>query len=361
MLRIDLNRFGGVLVLVLGLWTGMAQAQEFRYRYVSLDQAQLPSGFTVFFPAGINNSGRVYGTACDDFCTDPRLAFFNDGIVTVLQASGSVATVNAGGTAGGFALDPQTFTLNAALLRGNTVEPIPPQPGEVFAVAFALNDSGTALVLSFDGLSESYSLYRNGQTTLLDFGPTVTNPIFALGTTQGNRSIDNQGIIAGTTGDPFVDARAFRFDPRTGEATILDPLPTEPLSWGLAINSRADVLGYSFESRGLERIGVWDRSGTFTTYFVEGTSQFPTISNGLLFNDSNLIVITDVSSPNSEVGNSYLVPKPGVRLNLADLVANLPPGEDLSVISDMNDHGSMIGSSSLGSSFLLERVGGGSQ
>src|SRR5262245_55277865 len=133
---------------MLSLWAGMAQAQEFRYRYVSLDQAQLPSGFTAFFPVALNDSGRVYGTACDDFCTDPRLAFYKDGIVTVLQASGSVSTVNAGGTAGGSVLDPQAFVLNAALLRGDTVEPIPPQPDEIFAVAFALNDSGTALVLS---------------------------------------------------------------------------------------------------------------------------------------------------------------------------------------------------------------------
>src|SRR5262249_27393828 len=159
---------------------------------------------------------------------------------------------------------------------------------------------------------------------------------------------------------PFVDARAFRFDPSTGNATLLDPLPTESLSWGIGINSRGDVLGYSFVSAGLERIGVWDRGGNFTTYFVEGTVQFPTISNGLVFNDNNLIVITNVSSPVSELGNSYLVPKPGVRLNLADLVEDLPVGGDLAVISDMNERGSMIGSSSFGSSFLLERVGGGS-
>ena len=98
MLRTHLNRFCGILVLVLGLWTGMAHAQEFRYRYVSLNQAQFPSGFTIFFPVAINDSGRVYGTACDDFCADPRLAFFKDGIVTVLEASGSVNAVNSGGT-----------------------------------------------------------------------------------------------------------------------------------------------------------------------------------------------------------------------------------------------------------------------
>ena len=79
----------------------------------------------------------------------------------------------------------------------------------------------------------------------------------------------------------------------------------------------------------------------------------------MLFNDNNLIVITYVSSPAAESGNSYLVPKPGVRLNLADLVENLPSGQGvLFIIQAMNNHGNMIGFGSTGT-FLLERVGVG--
>jgi hypothetical protein len=107
---------------------------------------------------------------------------------------------------------------------------------------------------------------------------------------------------------------------------------------------------------GIERIGVWDRHGEFKTYFVEGIPEFPTISNRLLFNENNLIVVTFVSSPTSErFKNSYLLPKPGVRLNLADLVENLPSGADLGFILDLNDHGNMIGLGSLGA-YLLERI-----
>jgi len=100
-----------------------------------------------------------------------------------------------------------------------------------------------------------------------------------------------------------------------------------------------------------ERVGVWDRNGDFKTYFDETIS-----SDALLFNDNNLIVIT--LAPGN---NSYLVPKPGVRLNLADLVENLPAGQDLRFILDMNNHGNMIGSSSTGNNFLLELVGVGNQ
>jgi len=52
------------------------------------------------------------------------------------------------------------------------------------------------------------------------------------------------------------------------------------------------------------------------------------------------------------------VPKPGVRLNLADLVENLPLGQSLGAIFDINNHGDMIGTGGFfsGGNFLLERI-----
>jgi hypothetical protein len=230
----------------------------------------------------------------------------------------------------------------AALFRGNQVKLIPPQPGEVFAFVFALNDSGTALAESDDASGRpTYVLYGRGQTTVLDFGPTVTNPSVT--------GMNNQRIISGIEGpSPFDGAHGFRFDPRTGEAALLDPVSPDTLAWGLGINTRGDVLGYSFVSGAPyhERIGVWHRNGHFKTYFDE------TISSGALqFNDNNLIVIT--LAPGN---NSYLVPKPGVRVNLADLVENLPSGQNLRYITGINNHGDMLGSGGQGS-FLLERIG----
>jgi hypothetical protein len=107
-------------------------------------------------------------------------------------------------------------------------------------------------------------------------------------------------------------------------------------------------------SGGRERIGVW-RGGTFQPYFVEGTPEFPTISNRLLWNRRGLIVITATND-----GNSYLVPRPGVRLRLADLVDGpLPP---VTQIVDLNDRGDLVGFGGarpgvVDSQFLLERVG----
>lgn len=296
-----------------------ASGNGIQYHYVGLDSA-VPPGFLGFFsPSAINNSGRVYGntfTESDGVLT-PYVATFDNGTVSVSQ-QGIANTANESGTVGGFVLtDLENFLGQAALFRGNEVQLIPRLPGEIHSEVLQLNEPGTALLMSFDeNFNLTLALYDGRQVTPLNFGPQISFAFFL--------SMNNQGIISGTTSIEGVGDRGFRFDPNASEATLLNPLPTEPDSWALGINNHGDVLGYSFIASGTERIGVWDAKGKFQTYFVEGTSEFPTISNDLKFNDNNLIVITRVSSPVNEVGNSYLVPKPGVRLNLADLVQDMP-------------------------------------
>ena len=71
-----------------------------------------------------------------------------------------------------------------------------------------------------------------------------------------------------------------------------------------------------------------------------------------------MIVITSVSSPDAEAGrNSYLVPRPGTRLNLADLVEDAPPEFKPSLIRDINAHGEIGVDFFSGGAFLLARVG----
>lgn len=358
--RVHVNRLLHALAwsFVLMLLSPGAQShdnKQLQYCYVSLD-AVVPPGFSFFFPVAIQSNGRVYGNVCDDNdvdCIYPRIAVYANGKLTPLNASGVVNTVNAAGTIGGYVVidpDPDNYATQAALFRNKRVELIPLVAGEMFPEVFALNDRGTALVRAYDeAFRRSWSLFRNGQVIPLDFGPALTNP--------SPRAIDNKGTIVGRQGlNAFDGATGFRFDLRSGEATLLKPELTEPLAWALDINKRGDVLGYSFVSGGQERIGVWRRDGEFKTYFVEGTPEFPTISNKLLFNNKNLIVITDVSNPPAEQGNSYLLPEAGKRVNLAELVANLPNGANLRSMLDLNDRGDMIGFGGLGS-FLLQRIG----
>jgi hypothetical protein len=362
-------RFTGVLALVVNFWTVAChaddgQGHDLRYRYVALDQIALPSGFTAFFPSAIRDNGWVYGTICDSTCSITQLAYVKDGMLTALGAisPGSfTGPVNKDGTVGGAVLvDPVNGIFRAALFRGAKVELIPPQPEEIFAFVVALNDHDTAVVSSFDASGyQNYVLYSEGKATPIGFSPSLTNPSPCFTFSGISRCINNLEIIEGIEGLAlFNGARGFRLDTRDGEATILNPYsgdPTETLAWGQAINQRGDVLGYSF-TLGVtpyhERIGVWERNGLFDTYFVESDVN----SSKLLFNDDNLIVITLQNSGGSPPHNSYIVPRPGVRLNLADLVVNLPAGQELSSIADLNSHGDMIGSTSTGANFLLQRL-----
>ena len=53
----------GLLVLALALWPAVAQAQTYRYHYVSLAELELPSGFIFFDPIAMSNGRHVYGNA----------------------------------------------------------------------------------------------------------------------------------------------------------------------------------------------------------------------------------------------------------------------------------------------------------
>lgn len=357
-----LGERGWLLALALALWPAGAQAQAYRYHYVSLAEVELPSGFIFFDPIAMSNGRHVYGNAYREGPPDgplvPYVSVYRNGALTIFQP-GIVYTASEDGTVGGSVLtDPDNFLEQAALFRRDRVEIIPRWPGEISSFVSAMNDSGAALVVSYDSsFQQSLLLYSHGRLTQLDFGPTVLNPSML--------AINNHGTISGTQGPTILDhATGFRFDPRTGDVQILEPVqvaPPDPIevAWALGINQRGDVLGYSFVNTKKERIGIWDRDGVFTTYFVEGTPEFPTVSGRLLFNDSGLIVITLGGYPSFD-RNSYLVPEPGVRLNLADLVYDEPPDTPpLWFINDLNNHGDMIGYTFGGGSFLLERTGRG--
>jgi hypothetical protein len=321
----------------------LVEAQDYRYRYVSLEAA-LPPGIDFFDATGINNHGLIAGTAYDASFL-PYVAVYDGGVLTTLDV-GFGDVINQGGTiAGGVLLDPVNFIEQAALFHDGTVELVPRLPGEVTSEAFLLADTGEAIVSSFDAsFNLTYALYKNGKVTPLDFGSSVGSAFFL--------DLNNNGIISGTTFVAGTGYRGFRFDSRTGEATLLNPLPTEPHSWALGINDSGDVLGYSFIFGATERIGVWNKKGEFQTYFTEGTPEFPTVSNYLTFNNNDLIAISETTDD-----TSYLVPKPGVRLDLANLVTNLPPGPGaLYLIRRVNAHGDLIGVG-FNDTFLLQRVG----
>ena len=273
--------------------------------------------------------------------------------MTIQQPGAVVYAANQRSAAGSMVLDPAIWIEQAALFHEHgEVELLPRLPGELTSHVLRLSDSGIALV---ESLNEKYEstiyLYRKGKTKFVSFPFTDVRYL----------DINDRGQIAGTHISEVDGAnRGFRMDPFSGGTTELRPLPTEKHSWGLGINNSGAVLGYSFVFSGLERIGVWDRKANFKTYFVEGTLEHPNISNRLLWNDRGLIVITFSSKPEPATSGSFLVPKPGVRLDVGDLVnGGIQPW---TLIADINNKGDLIGEGgalpfNIEDAFLLKRTG----
>ncbi len=315
------------------------------YLYVSLDEA-VSDESEFFWPSSVTDTRRVFGTlsVCEGDVCSASVAVFRRGEITPLQDGFAAIANNRGKVGGGVDLDLALGTFQAALFSHGQTKLIPPLTDEFASLVIRLSNSNIAFVESYDSASNTtYYLTRRGKIVPVDFGTTSARHI----------DLNDRGRISGTLSQEDGD-RAFRYNPASGRLTVLEPLPTEPDAWGQAINSRGDVLGYSFVFGGLERIGVWH--GTeFETFFVEGTPEFPTISNNLLWNERGLIVITNANDL-----NTYLVPRPGVRLNLAELTEGpLPPW---TVIFDINNRGDMIGMGgeerfNVSKVFLLRRVG----
>jgi len=319
---------------------------QYRYNYISLDSAKPPDAlFADYFK--VTDQRRVYGNAytCGDvFCTS-SIIVYERGTTTVLHENANGYTANEAGLIGGSILtDPENGTEQAALFHETKVQIISRLPNELRSRVVKVTDSRIALVESVNAttFATSYYLFKQGVVTPLDFGSHQVR----------NITVNDAGVLAGTVYDGPV-ARAFRYRPPYDSLELLDPVQTEPDSWGLGLNKRGDVLGYSFVGGGLERVGYW-RNDKFRTSFVEGTPEFPTVSNRLLWNEAGLIVITD----DRREGKSYLLPKPGVRLDLADITTGALPA--YTFIVDVNERGDLLGSGgpqpfSQDTNFLLRR------
>lgn len=320
-------------------------AKKYRYHYISLSNVQLPAGYRYFQAFSIDDKGRVYGRM-NDTSLNAHIAVYSNNAFTVFQQGGwlNPGVVNARGTTGGY-LEEQA---QAALFRGNSKKIIPFLPGETFTQVVSLNDSETALVWSGDDYGINpiiYRLYDNKGKILFSYSNGSDCPPCW--------GVNNQAVVAGAIFDSGLNAfRAIRFAPSYRNPQLLNPLPTDNNTVSSAINNAGNVLGLSYSSSNdiyHQHIGVSDRRGQFKSYF-EG------FGGSVLFNDSNLIVQT-----RNFDHISYILPKPGVRLNLMNLVDN---PADVSVyglftVTDINNRGDMVGYSYGGGSinaFLFQRV-----
>ena len=319
-------------------------AKHLRYKQVDITAG--PANLDGWFPRGLSDHGDVIGQAFDcneDFtiCLQFAVKRRTDGGFTVLEENFLVNDVNSRGDAGGCTTVPGSpFAGQAGIVRANgTLELIPPLPGEMSSCVNNLSDSGVAFVSSTDPDFET-TVY------VLDRGRRLPFPVVNVNVADINDHAQLAGIQFTTPN------RAYRFDARAQATTILQPVAPDPESWGFALNRQGEVLGTSFNFDGtIQRIGKWNRKNEFETSLIGGTAnpEFPVITNNLNWNERGLIVLS-----NTDDGNAYLVPSPGVRLNLADLVKNPPVASFLQVI-DVNERADIVASGGEGMVFLFRR------
>jgi hypothetical protein len=259
-----------------------------------------------------------------------------DGVARKL-GDGFGFSVNASGLVGGsYNANPDGFQVMPALFRGGVREPIPLSPeGVEFSLVSAVADNGNALVEAyyFNG-SALFALWDGMNLKTLHFGPEVP---FAF-----ELSMNGRGVIAGNTergGMPI----AFRHDTRTGVTTLLPPVAGDLNARATDINSSGQVLGYSYTWDGAERIGTWDARGQFNTRLLQGTSEVPTISSTLRFNDAGLIAISGIVSPEAEVGRLYLLQPGGSRIDARSATRGMPAGIGFGIALAVSNVGNVLG------------------
>lgn len=288
--------------------------QSLKAKNLSYEQVDItlgPPEYDFWSPTGLSDAGDVFGTGLDctddfSFCSFDLLKLDKNGVFSVVLQDFSPSEVNGPGDVGGCVLDDEAGTAQAAVLRSNGQLTLLPRPeGELSSCIVQLSDNEAAVVSSVDeNLVFSQYVARNRQTYELPGDVEVFD-------------VNDHGVVAGVL---VTDAgeRAVRFDSRRQTTTILEPVAPDPHSWGLGINRAGEVLGYSFEFGATERIGKWTTRNQFKISFVEGTPEFPTVSNQLIWNEDGFIVVSNAPTD----GQTYVIPKPGVRLNLADLVGD---------------------------------------
>ncbi|MFL9935912.1 hypothetical protein P0D88_44310 [Paraburkholderia sp. RL18-103-BIB-C] len=95
--------------------------------------------------------------------------------------------------------------------------------------------------------------------------------------------------------------RGYQFDPQTGKLVLFDPaVPGDTDTQIMAANSEDEFLGYSYIPGSSEHVGIGTSPRYFKHYFTEGTVQYPTISNDLVFSNNGQIVIFRISRPQAK-------------------------------------------------------------
>jgi hypothetical protein len=328
------------LLVSVALWASGVRAEDYRYHYVSLTNVGLS-------PRVLDDRGRIYGSVWGGG-NDYRVGVYSDGVLRVGQP-GEVWTGNSRGTLGGSVTDPDTGRRHAALFRGDETIVIPGLDPDRDSAVVSLNDFDAAVVRSskIDDARSIYRVYHHERRLLTYQLPTGSD-------CPDCWKLNNFGVLTGAIYEPereqFVILR-FR-PPYWSAPLVFEPLAGFDAVYPLGITDSGYIGGTTYTSDGTTcRYGFWDRFGRFTQYY-EG------IFYNAIMNKRGLIVVTGNYDTDH---NSYIVPRPGERLDLVDLLDNPEDVEgSMDTITAINRRGDMIGSSNcvgdVCPQYLLERV-----
>lgn len=347
------NRLLSSILLIL-LIAGAVRATSYRYDYVLWNEVMPQTETFISSPAAITNDGKIYFDYINFETSECGIGYYFNGSISIVTSGllpdncrillpftpDRAAVTEAGRVGGVTFISFDDYTYQSTIFRQNRIELIPRLPGELESNIIDFANGGAALVRSLGTSFNGYALYRRGEIAALNL------PIESALSLRMNK----HGLISGRGRVGTLD-RAFRYDTNISELVTLEPLPTEQKSWGLGINKHGQVVGYSFNTGGYERIGFWNLNNQFEEYYVQGPPFDNVLSNQLLINDRGWIVATQASTR-----TSYLYPRPELRLNLGDLVNNRPANLNIDLILDLNNRGDMLGYDQEDGHFILKRI-----
>lgn len=211
-----------------------------------------------------------------------------------------------------------------------SLELLPRLPGELRSCVSQVSDGGTALVLwettRADGsVGLAYYVWLDGQAFADDLGEPVAG-------------MNDRGEITGTLSVAVPGGNApwgYRYDARTQTKTLLPVVPCDADTFAFGINQQGDILGYSQTIDGVQHVATWNAANEISVLFTQGNVDSPTVSRRLVWNESGLVVLSDTSD-----FETYLLPAPGVRVDLASLV----DGVDTTFlsVSEVNERGDFL-------------------
>jgi hypothetical protein len=305
-------------------------------RYEVRDVPANLTGYSFLEPFALTSAREVLGrgSRCDSesetpTCTTDAVSIDLEGDFRVLAQDFGPQVANAHGDVGGcFSESPTRW--HAAIIHADGDVELLSHPDELFSCVNAISPAGTAFVSGSSGTEADPIAFDEvvlGEERLA----------VELGEGDHVVAINDRGELAGNfASDSASGQAAARYDARTGVHTLLAGMDCDPTTRAFGVDQQGNVLGYSFSAGSEEHIGTWNQANAFSTLFTEGTAQFPTRSAQLTWNRDGLVFVSRTTDE-----RTYLIAKPGVRVDLASLVATSNAPTRLAVLS-VNERGDFL-------------------